>query len=29
MRHGVAARELSGAIYTHPSMSETLNDLFA
>ena len=29
MRHGVTARELSGAIYTHPSMSETLNDLFA
>lgn len=29
IRHGVTARELSGAIYTHPSMSETLNDLFA
>lgn len=29
MRHGVTARELSGAIYTHPSMSESFNDLFA
>lgn len=29
IRHGVKARELSGSIYTHPSMSESLNDLFA
>lgn len=29
MKHGVTARELSEAIYTHPSMSESLNDLFA
>lgn len=29
MKHGVTARELSNSIYTHPSMSESLNDLFA
>lgn len=29
IRHGITARELSGSIYTHPSMSESLNDLFA
>lgn len=29
IRHGVTAHELSGSIYTHPSMSESLNDLFA
>lgn len=29
MKHGITARELSGSIYTHPSMSESLNDLFA
>ena len=29
MKHGVTARELSGSVYTHPSMSETFNDLFA
>lgn len=29
IKHGITARELSGSIYTHPSMSETLNDLFA
>lgn len=29
IKHGVTARELSGSIYTHPSMSESLNDLFA
>lgn len=29
IKHGIAARELSEAIYTHPSMTETLNDLFA
>lgn len=29
MKHGVKARELSNSIYTHPSMSESLNDLFA
>lgn len=29
MKHGITARELSEAIYTHPSMSESLNDLFA
>lgn len=28
MKHGITAGELSGSIYTHPSMSETLNDLF-
>lgn len=28
MRHGITARELSEAIYTHPSMGETFNDLF-
>ena len=29
MKHGITARELSDSVYTHPSMSETLNDLFA
>ena len=29
MKHGITARELSNSVYTHPSMSETLNDLFA
>lgn len=29
MKHGITARELSNTIYTHPSMSESLNDLFA
>ena len=29
MKHGVTAHELSNSIYTHPSMSESLNDLFA
>ena len=29
MKHGVTARELAGSVYTHPSMSESLNDLFA
>lgn len=29
MKHGITARELSDTVYTHPSMSETLNDLFA
>lgn len=29
MKHGIRARELSESIYTHPSMSESLNDLFA
>ena len=29
MKHGITARELSGSIYTHPGMSESLNDLFA
>lgn len=29
MKHGITARELSGSVYTHPSMSESLNDLFA
>ncbi|WP_418992755.1 FAD-dependent oxidoreductase [Alistipes sp.] len=29
MRHGITARELSEGIYTHPSMTETFNDLFA
>ena len=29
MKHGITARELSTSVYTHPSMSETLNDLFA
>lgn len=29
MRHGITARKLSEAIYTHPSMGETFNDLFA
>ena len=29
MKHGVTAHDLSNSIYTHPSMSESLNDLFA
>lgn len=29
MKHGLTARSLSESIYTHPSMSESLNDLFA
>ncbi|WP_298033099.1 FAD-dependent oxidoreductase [uncultured Alistipes sp.] len=29
MKHGITAREVSNSIYTHPSMSESLNDLFA
>ena len=29
MRHEVTASELRDAIYTHPSMTEALNDLFA
>ena len=29
MKHGVTAQTLSNSIYTHPSMSESLNDLFA
>lgn len=29
MKYGIGARELADSIYTHPSMSETLNDLFA
>lgn len=29
MKHGITARELSNSVYTHPSMSESLNDLFA
>lgn len=29
MKHGITATELSNTVYTHPSMSETLNDLFA
>ncbi len=28
MKHGITARALSDSIYTHPSMSESLNDLF-
>lgn len=29
MKQGVTAHELSNSVYTHPSMSESLNDLFA
>lgn len=29
IKYGIPARELAGSIYTHPSMSESLNDLFA
>jgi probable pyridine nucleotide-disulfide oxidoreductase len=29
MRHGATAGDLRDAIYTHPSMTEALNDLFA
>lgn len=29
MKHGVTAHDLSNSIFTHPSMSESLNDLFA
>lgn len=29
MKHGITAEELSNSIYTHPSMSESLNDLFS
>lgn len=29
MKQGMTARELSDTVYTHPSMSESLNDLFA
>lgn len=29
MKHGITAKELSNTVYTHPSMSESLNDLFA
>lgn len=29
MKHGVTAHELGNSVYTHPSMSESLNDLFA
>ena len=29
IRHGITAHELSDTIYTHPSMAESLNDLFA
>lgn len=28
MKHGITAKELSNTVYTHPSMNETLNDLF-
>ena len=29
MKHGVTSHDLRNSIYTHPSMSESLNDLFA
>jgi pyruvate/2-oxoglutarate dehydrogenase complex dihydrolipoamide dehydrogenase (E3) component len=29
MRHGVTASEMRDEIYTHPSMTEAFNDLFA
>ncbi|MCC8063305.1 MAG: FAD-dependent oxidoreductase [Rikenellaceae bacterium] len=29
MKYGITARELSNTVYTHPSMTESLNDLFA
>ncbi len=29
IKHGVTAHELGNSVYTHPSMSESLNDLFA
>lgn len=29
MKFGITARELSNTVYTHPSMTESLNDLFA